>query len=109
MEPYNTEQEQRVKGKKGGEYGSGSLSNWRSVQVWKSSLARDLQQRRVLWLHGVFIGVFTLAVTWGGSPADALGRGLVAVTLGAGIDYFIPSAQTLPQALKVLQAQFGDA
>jgi hypothetical protein len=65
MEPYNTEQEQRVKGGKRGEHGSGSLSNWRSVRVWKSSLARDLQQRRALWLHGFLIGVFTLALTWG--------------------------------------------
>lgn len=131
-------------------------------------MARDLRQRRVLWLHGLCIGLITLAVTWSASAvqmhlggeslalcailfgAGALvllyldwevllavavelafsyatartavrvtredwasaavrltwkplaGAVLCAVTLGATIDYFIPTAQSLPQALKDL-------
>lgn len=42
-----------------------TFSNWRSVRMWESGVARDLRQRRVLWLHGLSIGLITLAVTWG--------------------------------------------
>lgn len=77
-----------MRGKRG-ERGSGSLSNWRSVRVWKSGVARNLQQRRVLWLHGIWIGLFTLAVTWGVSTLQMrLGVGSLAVrymvSLGVG-------------------------
>lgn len=41
------------------------LSNWRSVRMWESGVVRDLHQRRILWLHGLCIGVLTLGVTWG--------------------------------------------
>ena len=33
--------------------------------MWESNVARNLRQRRMLWLHGLFIGLITLAVTWG--------------------------------------------
>ena len=42
-----------------------AFSNWRSVRMWESRMARDLRQRRVLWLHGLCIGLITLACTWG--------------------------------------------
>ena len=42
-----------------------SFSNWRSIRMWELHIARDLRQRRVLWLHGLWIGLITLAVTWG--------------------------------------------
>jgi len=44
-----------------------TFSNWRSVRMWESRLTRDLRQRRVLWLHGLCIGLITLSVTWGAS------------------------------------------
>jgi hypothetical protein len=89
MAANNTGQEQHVKREKKSERGSGALSNWRSVRIWKSGVARNLQQRRVLWLHGVLIGVFTLAVTWGVSALQMrLGVGSLAmrylVSLGVG-------------------------
>jgi hypothetical protein len=42
-----------------------SFSNWRSVRMWESRVVRDLRQQRLLWLHGLWIGLLTLAVTWG--------------------------------------------
>lgn len=42
-------------------------SDWRSVRMWESNVARDLRQRRMLWLHGLCIGLITLVVTWGAS------------------------------------------
>jgi len=33
--------------------------------MWESNVARDLRQRRMLWLHGLCIGSITLVVTWG--------------------------------------------
>ena len=44
-----------------------TFSNWRSVRMWESQVTRDLRQQRVLWLHGLCIGLITLAVTWGTS------------------------------------------
>jgi hypothetical protein len=40
-------------------------SNWRSVRLWESGVVRDLRQQRMLWLHGLWIGLLTLTVTWG--------------------------------------------
>lgn len=42
-----------------------TFSNWRSVRMWESRVVRDLRQQRWLWLHGLWIGLLTLAVTWG--------------------------------------------
>ena len=44
-----------------------NLSNWRSVRLWESSVEQQLHQRHTFWLHGVCIGLVTLAVTWGAS------------------------------------------
>lgn len=43
------------------------VSNWRSVRMWETQLVRDLRQKRMLRLHGFWIGLVTLAVTWGSS------------------------------------------
>jgi X-X-X-Leu-X-X-Gly heptad repeat protein len=42
-----------------------TVSDWRSVRMWESNVARDLRQRRMLWLHGLCIGLITLVITWG--------------------------------------------
>ena len=42
-----------------------TFSNWRSVRMWESRVVRDLRQQRLLWLHGLWIGLLTLTVTWG--------------------------------------------
>ena len=44
-----------------------NLSNWRSVQLWESRVEQQLRQRHIFWLHGVCIGLVTLAITWGAS------------------------------------------
>ena len=44
-----------------------NLSNWRSVRLWESRLEQQLRQRHIFWLHGVCIGLVTLAITWGAS------------------------------------------
>jgi hypothetical protein len=49
-----------------------NLSNWRSVRLLESRLERDLRQRHVFWLHGLFIGLVTLGLTWGASHAQML-------------------------------------
>lgn len=64
-------------------------SDWRSVRMWESNVARDLRQRRMLWLHGLCIGLITLVVTWGVSSLQMrLGVESLAlrylVSLGAG-------------------------
>lgn len=43
------------------------VSNWRSVRMRETQLVRDLRQRRMLRLHGFWIGLVTLVVTWGTS------------------------------------------
>lgn len=66
-----------------------SLSNWRSVRLWESSLQRDLRKRHWLWLHGWCIGLTVLLAMWAaahlqlvlGSDSLAL---RYAVTLGVG-------------------------
>lgn len=47
-----------------------TFSNWRSVRMWESQVTHDLRQRRMLWLHGLCIGLITLAVTWGASAVQ---------------------------------------
>ena len=41
-----------------------NLSNWRSVRLWESGVARDLRQRHWLWLHGWCIGLLVLGLMW---------------------------------------------
>ncbi len=41
------------------------LPDWRAARSWELQLARDLRYRHTLWLHGFWIGLITLAVTWG--------------------------------------------
>ena len=49
-----------------------NLSNWRSVRLLESRLEHDLRQRHAFWLHGFFIGLVTLGLTWGASHAQML-------------------------------------
>ncbi|MDB5743033.1 MAG: hypothetical protein JWR68_1348 [Polaromonas sp.] len=49
-----------------------NLSNWRSVRLLESQLEHDLRQRHTFWLHGFFIGLVTLGLTWGTSHAQML-------------------------------------
>ena len=46
-----------------------SLSNWRSVRLWESRVARDLRQQRMLWLHGIWIGLIVWALIAGAGLA----------------------------------------
>jgi hypothetical protein len=41
-----------------------NLSNWRSVRLWESGVARDLRERHWLWLHGWCIGLLVLGLMW---------------------------------------------
>lgn len=41
------------------------LPDWRVARTWELQLARDLRNRHALWLHGFWIGLITLAITWG--------------------------------------------
>jgi hypothetical protein len=73
---------------------SSTFSNWRSVRKWESSFAHKLRQRRTLWLHGLWIGLITLAVTWGVSALQSvLGVDSLAVrylvSLGAGYAVYL--------------------
>lgn len=66
-----------------------NLSNWRSVRLLESRLQHDLRQRHAFWLHGLCIGLVTLAITWGASYVQRrLGVELLAlrylVSLGLG-------------------------
>ncbi|RYX96575.1 MAG: hypothetical protein EOO28_06560 [Comamonadaceae bacterium] len=42
-----------------------NLSNWRSIRLVESRLQHDLRQRHSFRLHGMCIGLVTLALTWG--------------------------------------------
>ena len=69
-----------------------TFSNWRSVRMWESRVASDLRQRRVLWLHGLSIGLITLAVTWGASALQMhLGSESLALRylVSLGVGYFV--------------------
>ncbi len=73
---------------------SSTFSNWRSVRKWESNFAHKLRQRRTLWLHGLWIGLITLAVTWGVSALQSvLGVDSLAVrylvSLGAGYAVYL--------------------
>lgn len=70
----------------------GGWSNWRSVRMWESHVARDLRSRHWLWLHGLCIGAVTLLVTWGTSTLlmhwgvqSMAVRYLVALGVGYGV------------------------
>ncbi|MDP3652150.1 MAG: hypothetical protein Q8R67_10755 [Rhodoferax sp.] len=68
-----------------------TFSNWRSVRMWESRVARDLRQQRMLWLHGLCIGLITLAVTWGASALQMhLGGESLALRylVSLGVGYF---------------------
>lgn len=68
-----------------------TFSNWRSVRMWESRVARDLRQQRTLWLHGLCIGLITLAVTWGASALQMhLGGESLALRylVSLGVGYF---------------------
>jgi hypothetical protein len=83
---------------------SGVFANWRSVRQWESGFAQRLRQRRILWLHGVWIGLITLAVTWGVSAVQsALGVESLAVrylvSLGAGYGVYLVILRIWAQAL----------
>jgi len=49
-----------------------NLSNWRSVRLLESQLEHDLRQRHAFWLHGLFIGLVTLGLTWGASHVQRM-------------------------------------
>lgn len=71
-----------------------SLSNWRSVKLWETSLQKELRQRHTLWLHGPCIGTLVLAVMWAVSHLQmVLGSHSLAlrylVTLGAGYLFYL--------------------
>jgi len=51
-----------------------TFSNWCSVRMWESRVARDLRQRRVLWLHGFCIGLITLVSDGAADAADGIGK-----------------------------------
>ena len=68
-------------------------SGWSAVRMWQQDLAQSLQRRHALRLHGWIIGSITLLVTWGVSH----------LLLGATIDHFIPQAQSLPEALRIIR------
>lgn len=93
---------------------SGAFSNWRSVRRWEADFAHTLRQRRRLWLHGVWIGLITLAVTWGMSALQlALGVDSLAVrylvSLGAGyLVYLIILRLWAAALLGRVQADGGD-
>jgi hypothetical protein len=81
-----------------------TFSNWRSVRMWESRLTRDLRQRRVLWLHGLCIGLITLAVTWGASALQMhLGGESLAlrylVSLGVGYLSYLLTVRLWAEAL----------
>ncbi|MDQ3059213.1 MAG: hypothetical protein M3R45_06755 [Pseudomonadota bacterium] len=44
-----------------------NLSTWRSVRLLEGQLQHDLRRRHAFWLHGLFIGLVTLGLTWGAS------------------------------------------
>jgi hypothetical protein len=80
--------------------------------MWESNVARDLRQRRMLWLHGLFIGLITLLVTWGLSALQMrLGVELLAVrylvSLGAGYVIYLLTLRIWAAVL--LQRSNGDA
>ena len=57
--------------------------------MWETRVTRDLHQQRMLWLHGLCIGMITLVVTWGASALQMhLGSETLAlrylVSLGVG-------------------------
>jgi len=73
---------------------NGVFANWRSVRQWESGFVQRLRRRRILWLHGVWIGLITLAVTWGVSAVQsALGVESLAVrylvSLGTGYGVYL--------------------
>lgn len=81
-----------------------SFSNWRSVRMWESRLTRDLRQRRVLWLHGLCIGLITLSITWGVSALQMhLGGESLAlrylVSLGVGYLTYLLTVRVWAEAL----------
>lgn len=81
-----------------------TFSNWRSVRMWESRVARDLRQRRMLWLHGLCIGLITLAVTWGTSAVQMhLGGESLAlrylVSLGVGYLVYLLTVRVWAAAL----------
>jgi X-X-X-Leu-X-X-Gly heptad repeat protein len=81
-----------------------SFSNWRSVRIWESRLTRDLHQRRVLWLHGLCIGLITLTITWGASAVQMhLGGESLAlrylVSLGVGYLSYLLTVRLWAEAL----------
>jgi len=81
-----------------------TFSNWRSVRMWESRVARDLRQQRVLWLHGLCIGLITLAVTWGASAVQMhLGGESLAlrylVSLGVGYLTYLLTVRVWAEAL----------
>jgi len=81
-----------------------TFSNWRSVRMWESRVTRDLRQRRVLWLHGLCIGLITLAVTWGVSALQMhLGGESLAlrylVSLGVGYLSYLLTVRLWAEAL----------
>jgi hypothetical protein len=67
-----------------------NLSNWRSVRLWERAFERDLRSRHSLWLHGWCIGLFIVGLMWATSHLQ--------------IDFFIPSAHSLPHAMKLIRA-----
>lgn len=83
---------------------SHSFTNWRAVRKWESALVQDLRQRRWLRLHGFWIGLLVLLVTWGVSALQMrLGVGSLAlrylISLGVGYAVYLLTLRLWAAAL----------
>lgn len=72
--------------------------------MWESRVVRDLRQQRMLWLHGLCIGLITLMVTWGASALQMhLGNESLAlrylVSLGVGYLAYLLTVRVWADAL----------
>ena len=81
-----------------------TFSDWQSVRMWETRVAADLRQRRMLWLHGLCIGLITLTVTWGASALQMyLGSELLSVrylaSLGVGYGAYLLTVRLWAAAL----------
>ena len=83
-----------------------------AVHLQRHSVERSLQSRHNLRLHGRLIGSFTLGLMWLVSHVQMRltyrplpGALVCAVLLGACIDHFLPQAQSLTEAVRLLRAR----
>lgn len=91
-----------------------TFSNWRSVRLWESRVVGELRQQRMLWLHGLCIGLLTLTVTWGVSALQMrLGGESLALryllSLGAGyLTYLVTIRLWAATLVRPSRADMGD-